>query len=371
MTQEFLSPAAVAASRRPLAQAYTLPPVAYTDPGLWHVEKARVLARSWLPLARVDQVPGAGDYLSADLGGEPVMVVRGEDGTVRVLSRVCRHRAALVAEGQGCRKLFTCPYHAWSYDTKGSLVRAPLMEGAEGFDPVAHGLREIRSEIWEGFIMATLDADAPAFAPQVSGFADYFANYNLGSFVVARTLDYSHGWNWKVLAENFMEAYHHIAAHSKTLEPGYHARDSQVPDTDQPWSILHMPAADRDTPQPPVPGLEDWQLRDLIAANAFPGLLLAVQGPFMAWYQMTPLAADRLDLKIHLCFPDWMQSLDDYAAIVDGAEASIRGVHEEDIAANDLVWAGLNAPLSRAGPLSPLEKSIWQMNQWWLDRMGA
>ena len=60
MTQEFLSPAAVAASRRPLAEAYTLPPVAYTDPGLWHVEKARVLARSWLPLARVDQVPGAG-----------------------------------------------------------------------------------------------------------------------------------------------------------------------------------------------------------------------------------------------------------------------------------------------------------------------
>jgi hypothetical protein len=132
-----------------------------------------------------------------------------------------------------------------------------------------------------------------------------------------------------------------------------------------------MPAADRDSPQPPVPGLEDWQLRDLIAAIAFPGLMLAMQGPFMAWYQMIPHAGDRLDLKIHLCFPDWMQGLDDYDAIVDGAEASIRGVHEEDIAANDLVWAGLNAPLSRAGPLSPLEKSIWQMNQWWLDRMGA
>jgi len=370
MTHVRLSPADIAASRNPLAGALTLPPAAYTDPAVWEIERKRVLAASWTPLARVDQVPGAGDYVSADLAGEPVMVVRGEDGAVRVLSRVCRHRAALVADGAGCRRLFTCPYHAWSYDTAGALVRAPLMEGADGFDVAAHGLREIRSEIWEGFVMATLDADAPAFAPQVSGLADYFANYNPGGFVVARTLDYAHGWNWKVLAENFMEAYHHIAAHSKTLEPGYHARDSQVPDTDQPWSILHMPAADRDAPQPDVPGLEDWQVRDLIAAIAFPGLMLAMQGPFMAWYQMTPQGADRLDLKIHLCFPDWMQDLDDYAAIVDGAEAATRAIHAEDIAANDLVWAGLNAPLSRPGPLSPLEKAIWQMNQWWLSRMG-
>jgi len=370
MTRTFLAAEDVSACRLPLKEAATLPPAAYTDEGIWERERTRVLARGWLPLARVDQVPGAGDYLSADLAGEPVMVVRGDDGTVRVLSRVCRHRSALVAEGHGCRKLFTCPYHAWSYDTKGNLVRAPLMEGAEGFDPAGLGLREIRSEIWEGFVMATLDEEAPAFAPQVSGLADYFENYRLGDFHVARTLDYSHDWNWKVLAENFMEAYHHIATHSATLEPGFHARDSQVPDTDQPWSILHMPAADREAPQPPVPGLEDWQLRDLVAAIAFPGLLLAVQGPFVAWYQMVPLAPGRLDLKIHLCFPYWMQGMEEYGAIVDGAEASMRGVHEEDIAANDLVWAGLKAPLSRAGRLSPLEKSIWQMNQWWLDQMG-
>ena len=372
MTEILLDPELVAACRRPLAQALTLPPAAYTEAGVWEAERTRVLARSWMPLARVDQVPGPGpgDYLSTELAGEPVMVVRGDDGAVRVLSRVCRHRAALVAEGQGCRKLFTCPYHAWSYDTKGALVRAPLMEGAD-FDPAAHGLREIRSEVWQGFVMATLDPQAEAFAPQVNGLADYFANFGLSDFFVARTIDYSHGWNWKVLAENFMEAYHHIAAHSTTLEPGFHARDSEVPDTDRPWSVLHMPAADRDAPHPEIPGLEDWQVRDLIAAIAFPGLLFAMQGPFMAWYQVFPRAAGQLDLKIHLCFPSWMQALEEFPAILDGAEATTRAIHAEDIAANDLVWAGLAAPLSQPGPLSPLEKSIWQMNRWWLDRMGV
>ncbi len=132
MTRTFLAAEDVSACRLPLKEAATLPPAAYTDEGIWERERTRVLARGWLPLARVDQVPGAGDYLSADLAGEPVMVVRGDDGTVRVLSRVCRHRSALVAEGHGCRKLFTCPYHAWSYDTKGNLVRAPLMEGRRG-----------------------------------------------------------------------------------------------------------------------------------------------------------------------------------------------------------------------------------------------
>ena len=360
----------VAACRKPLAEARTLPPAAYTDEQVYAAECEKVLARAWVPLARADQVPKPGDYICADLAGEPVMVVRGEDGTVRVLSRVCRHRAALVAEGQGCRKLFTCPYHAWSYDTKGALVRAPLMDGAEDFDPAANGLREIRSDIWEGFVMATLDPQADAFALQVSGLADYFAAFGLSDFFVARTIDYAHDWNWKVLAENFMEAYHHIAAHSATLEPGFHARDSAVLDTDQPWSVLHMPASDQETPHPEVPGLADWQVRDLFAAIAFPTLMFALQGPFMAWYQMTPQAAGRVDLKIHLCFPSWAQGLEEFPAMVDEAEASMRGVHEEDIVANDLVWAGLNAPLTRPGPLSPLEKSIWQMNRWWLDRMG-
>ena len=346
-----------------------MPPAAYTDEGIWERERTRVLARGWLPLARVDQVPGAGDYLSADLAGEPVMVVRGDDGAVRVLSRVCRHRSALVAEGHGCRKLFTCPYHAWSYDTAGALVRAPLMEGAEGFDPVQNGLRQIRSEIWEGFVMATLDPAAEAFGPQVSGLSDFFRAYGLDGFFVARTLDYGHDWDWKVLAENFMEAYHHIATHTATLEPGSHARDSVVPDTDQPWSILHMPAADRDAPQPEVPGLEDWQVRDLVAAIAFPMLMIAVQGPFMAWYQATPQAGGGVGLKIHLCFPSWMRALEEFPHILDEAEATTRAIHAEDIAANDLVWQGLAAPLSRQGRLSPLEKSIWQMNQWWLARM--
>ena len=99
-TPEFLpgiSGEEIARVRRPLESAWTLPPAAYTSDDIYALEVERILKRSWLPLARVDQIPEPGDYVSVDLAGQPVMVVRGADGEVRVLSRVCLHRAADLA----------------------------------------------------------------------------------------------------------------------------------------------------------------------------------------------------------------------------------------------------------------------------------
>ncbi len=365
--------------QQPLDKAYTLPPASYTDPAIYAREVETIMRKSWLPLARVDQVANPGDYISLDLFGQPVMVVHGEDGEIRVMSRVCLHRAAPIAQGSGQRKLFTCPYHAWSYDTAGALVRAPLMEGADGFDEKGATkkpcrLPQIKTEIWNGFIMANLDQDAAPFAPQVAGFTDYFEKFKLDELVVVKTLDFPSQWNWKVLVENFMEAYHHIAAHSTTLEPVFHARESKIPDNDgAPWSILHMPSADPSAApgEGSVEGLEDWQARDLFAAVLFPHFLLGIQGNGTVWYQLFPEAHDRLTLKIHICLPRAVAEADETGEIANATAELISHIHQEDIEANDMVWRGLNAPLTKQGRLSPLEKSIWQINQWWLGKMMA
>ena len=356
---------------RPLEQAWTLPPAAYVRDDVYALEVDWIMRAGWLPLARLDQVAEPGDYLSLDLHGQPVMVVHGADGKVRVMSRVCLHRAAEIAQGAGNRKLFTCPYHAWSYDTRGQLVRAPLMEGAEGFAEADCRLPEIRSEIWEGFILVNLDGQAAPLAPQVEGFARYFANFRMADMVVARTLEFDSGWNWKVLVENFMEAYHHIATHSTTFEPVFRAQDSRIPDNDGPWSVLHMPAVDPHGGNPPlIQGLEDWQQHALFAGVIFPHFMVALHGAGMAWYQVLPQSAGRLLLKIHVCVPRWAKDLPEYDAIVAGSEQMIAFVHNEDIEANDTVWRGLNAPMTSQGRLSPLERSIWQLNQWWVGRIA-
>ena len=361
----------IARVRQPLERAYTLPPAAYTSDDIYAREVETIMRKSWLPLARIDQIPEPGNYVCMDVFGQPIMVVHGTDGEIRVMSRVCLHRAAPIAEGAGTRKLFTCPYHAWSYDTAGQLIRAPLMEGAADFSEKDCQLPQIKSEVWEGFILANFDSKAAPFAPQVSGFGEYFSKFKLADMVVVRTLEFDSHWNWKVLVENFMEAYHHIAIHSQTFEPVFHARDSKIPDNDGPWSILHMPAAQHDAPPglPPVGGLEDWQARDLFAGVLFPHFLIGIQGNGIAWYQVLPESADRLVLKIHICVPKSSTDIAGFDEIAAGTEEMVSVIHHEDIAANDLVWRGLTAPMTEQGRLSPLEKSIWQLNQWWIEKM--
>ena len=361
----------VAAASAPLENAWTLPPAAYACPEVGEVEKERVLRKSWLPIGRIEQVPEPGDYLCLDILDQPLMIVHGSDGKMRVMSRVCLHRGAPLAEGSGNKKLFVCPYHAWSYQNDGQLKKAPLMDGADDFEEKNCRLPEIRTEIWNGFILINFDDGAHDFASQVSKFDDYFANYKLEDMRIIRTLEFDSHWNWKVLVENFMEAYHHIAIHSRSIEPQFRARDSKIVDAGQPWSILHMPSAKGQIPEgfPVIESLEDWQQTGLFATVLFPFFLLAMQGNSLVWYQVIPSAHDRLMLKIHICVPETSLEIAGFDEVAAMAEQLVSAVHHEDIEANDMVWKGLSAPLTTQGRLSPLEQSIWQLNQWWLGKM--
>ncbi len=366
-----ISDAEIDRCRQPLEKAWTLPAKAYTSTEVGALEQQRVLKRSWLPIGRVEQIPEPGDYLCLDLLDQPLMMVRGQDEKVRVMSRICLHRGAPLAEGSGNKKLFVCPYHAWSYQNDGQLKKAPLMDGAEDFDERKCRLPGLKTEIWNGFILVNFDDEATSFAEQSARFGDYFSNYRMDDMQIIRTLEFDSHWNWKVLVENFMEAYHHIAIHARTFEPVYRARDSKIVDHGEPCSILHMPSARKQMAQgfPLIEKLEEWQKTDLLAAVAFPFFLIATQGNSMVWYQILPVGHDRLTLKIHICIPGKNIEIDDFDALADAAAELASIVHHEDIQANDMVWKGLNAPLAQQGRLSPLEKSIWQLNQWWLGRM--
>lgn len=374
LPEALLDAEALARVAAPLDRAYTLPPAAYTDPAVYEAERERIFQRAWMPLVREEQIPEPGDYRSLTLAGQPVVVVRGRDDRIRVLSRVCLHRAAPVVEGDGNRTHFTCPYHAWSYGLDGVLLRAPLMEGTSAFVPGDCRLPELRCELWNGFVMANLDPEAEPFAPQVADYDAIFDRWRLAEWRVVETLEYDSPWNWKVLVENFMEAYHHIAIHSTTFEPRFHAKDSAVPDNSGPYSILRMPPApgtgEDDHGLPRMDGLDADREHDLYANVLLPFFLVGMQADLCAWYQILPDRHDHFTLRIHVLVPPATAALPELDAVREGLRAAVDAIHQEDIVANDLVWAGLNAPLTRQGRLSPLEKSIWQINRWWLERMG-
>ncbi len=353
----------VARARRPLSEASTLPAEAFTSPELYQRETEQLFSREWLCAGRVDQVPEPGDYMALDLLGDLLVVVRGKDGVVRVLSRVCRHRAAELVQGAGNARSFQCPYHRWTFQLDGQLIGAPHMDGAD-FDRTGCRLPEIRSEIWEGWIFVNFDDNAEPLGPRLAPLSALLAPYRMADLVAVETATFDSPFNWKVLTDNFMEAYHHIGTHRDTLEPMLPGAHSHTPDSEGLYSVLFMPDVEGNDPAETTAG-------GLVAATVFPFHLFAPSEHSMAWYQLLPETYDRFTLRVFTCFP--REVLDDPAERegVEGLQAFTRTVHLQDIEACETTWSGLGARSFESGPLCPLEKPIWQFNQWWLDRMTS
>jgi phenylpropionate dioxygenase-like ring-hydroxylating dioxygenase large terminal subunit len=363
----------------PLDEARTMPPHTYTDPALYDREVENLFRRQWLCAGRVDQVPNAGDYQTLDLLGESLVVVRGKDDVVRVISRVCRHRSADLLPGddtprRGNTAVFSCPYHAWTYRHDGRLMTAPLMQEAKDFDKATCALPQAKSEIWNGWLFVNLSGDAEPLSSQLTGLDDELAEYAMGEMVAEPVATYDSPWHWRVLVENFMEAYHHTATHRETLEPLFPGKNSFVPDNHGPYSILKMPDRDKGMLEgtsalPSIAGLNDWQTDTLVAAVVFPFHLFALTPDAMAWYQLLPLAYNRFTLQIFLCFPKDVASDSAYHEARMGQCELTKLIHSEDIAACDAVWKGLQSRTAEAGRLCALEKSIWELNAWWIENM--
>jgi phenylpropionate dioxygenase-like ring-hydroxylating dioxygenase large terminal subunit len=194
-----------------------MPGAFYTSQAQFEHEAQTVLRSGWHCLGRVDEIPEPGDFFTAQLLNEPLLAVRGDDGDVRVMANVCRHRGMPLADGRGNTKRFVCSYHAWAYGRDGALLRAPRMENA-GFDAKSCRLPEHRVQLWNGFIYVSLDPAAEPFEhPDLDAL---LAPYETADFRLVHVAEEEWSTNWKCLVENFMEGYHLSVVHPQTLH-GY------------------------------------------------------------------------------------------------------------------------------------------------------
>jgi len=337
-------------------------------------ECREIFYKEWICVAREEQIPEPGDYLTVDLVEQPLIVVRQGDRSIHAMSAICPHRAMPVVEGSGNAQNFQCPYHLWKFRLNGELISAPLMDGAEGFPPANACLKGVRVEIWEGFVFVSLDPQADPLADRLAGLDDIVGGYRMRDMVAVSHLEFDCPWNWKVLVENFMEAYHHIGPHNESVQPTHNANDSYVTGSvDCGWSVLHMPeVAGREQLEgglPLIAGLSDQQVTETVAGLVMPTCAWLITPSIGFWYQLLPHAHDRMTLNIHTLIPDDLAAAPGADEIAAAVQGTIEHIHLEDIAVNAGPWRGLNAPLTEQGRLSRLEESIWQINQWWVARI--
>src|SRR6266852_6186001 len=133
---------------KPLGQASTIPGTWYTDERIAGLERQTVFSRTWQVVGRAEQVAAPGQYITAEVAGEPVLVLRGQDSKLRGFFNVCRHHAAAVmTEPCGTAARLQCPYHGWTYGLEGSLKGVPDFEGVEDFDRKENGLIPLNVDV--------------------------------------------------------------------------------------------------------------------------------------------------------------------------------------------------------------------------------
>jgi phenylpropionate dioxygenase-like ring-hydroxylating dioxygenase large terminal subunit len=196
-------------STLPVSEALTMPPVIYTSEEFLEFEKRALFDHEWLCLGRASRIPEPGDWFSATVNDEPIIVARGKDGEIRAFSSICQHRGMQIAEGEGNCGTFKCPYHHWIYGLDGRLLGAPAMERTEGFEKKDFPLPALKVELWQGFVFVNFDLDAAPLAPTFSRYEPFLEHYDLETAVCPGTFTlHDLPWNWKVMFENFNDGYH-------------------------------------------------------------------------------------------------------------------------------------------------------------------
>jgi phenylpropionate dioxygenase-like ring-hydroxylating dioxygenase large terminal subunit len=199
----------------PLEDGWTLPASWYADEAVRLGERERIFASAWAYAGPAEWVTEPGSFFAAQIGNVPVAIVRGADGVLRGLVNVCRHRGHLVVEGTGCRATLQCPYHAWTYDLDGTLMRAPRSDHEPGFDATGLSLAPISVGTWGPFVFANPDPEAAPVEEWLGDIPAIVAQSGLD--VGAIRFHSHHEWpieaNWKVVMENFLECYHCPTAH--------------------------------------------------------------------------------------------------------------------------------------------------------------
>ncbi|MBK5259352.1 MAG: aromatic ring-hydroxylating dioxygenase subunit alpha [Thermoanaerobaculia bacterium] len=188
--------------------ASTIPSSFYVDGATLAAEKTSVFGRTWQLAGHANQVREPGQFFTAAVGDEPLLIVRGNDHELRAMSNVCRHRAGPVAKGEGKRPVLQCGYHGWTYGLDGRLLVTPEFEGVECFDKASVSLPKFRVEEWNDLLFVNLDDAAPPLRDYLGDLVAAMPKHDYRDFRLAARKSWELDCNWKVYVDNYLEGYH-------------------------------------------------------------------------------------------------------------------------------------------------------------------
>lgn len=322
----------------------TNPVASYTDPERLERELGILFRRYPLLMGLSNRIPEPGDYFADDNCGVPILVVRDHDGEVRAFLNVCRHRGAQVARGCGhVKRTFVCPYHGWSYDSRGKLVGIPDGRNFEGVDRETHGLVALPAGERFGCIWVQPEPGSTMDVDEALGdLGSELASYGFESYLHYTTRVLRRRMNWKMLIDTFLEPYHFGVLHPTTVAPLFlhniclfHPFGLNMRETLPRQSIVEM----RELPE------SEWDLvkHTAIVYLLFPNSVIVMQRDHAEVWRIFPVEG-RVDecvafLEFYIPEPATSESAHEHWR--RNLDLTLRTVEEEDFPTGEGIQRGL------------------------------
>jgi phenylpropionate dioxygenase-like ring-hydroxylating dioxygenase large terminal subunit len=362
-----------------VTHASTLPPACYTDEEFLAFERAALFDHEWLCVGRADKIANPGDYFTATVNGERLIIARAKDCAVHAFSAICQHRGMQVVDDSGNCGTFTCPYHQWVYGLDGRLLGAPAMERTEGFAKSDFGLPNLHVEEWLGFVFVTFDADAAPLAPTLSRYEPFLQHYDLTNTVCPGTFTLTDlPWNWKVMFENFNDGYHANRLHH-TIQDFCPSNLAAFP---VPWDdasnvifrtngYTHIDGGFNATTKallPVFPDLTEEERWRSTFALVPPTLCLGTAPDQAFFFIITPKTVDTIDVEIgYLLHPSALEH-PMFEHLFAMSDAGVQVFVKQDQDATTKVQRGMQSRFAARGRYSWQEESHVQFNRWLVQR---
>lgn len=325
----------------PLAQARTIPSSWYLDPAVCVLERRAVFGQSWLMAGRASTVAESGSFLTTEIAGEPIVVVRDHAGVLRAFFNVCRHRAApVVVEPEGRASKLRCRYHGWTYDLAGCLTGTPEFDGVADFCREDNGLVEIAAAVWGPLVFVHQGDKPPALSEYLAPLPDWAADRRLEALRFAERREYDLACNWKVYVDNYLDGGYHV----NTIHPGL----AGVLDYKQYRTEIAGNTAVQLSPlRPPSPSQAAGEAEGVAAVRTgseaaywwvFPNFMLNLYEGVMDTNVVLPLGPDRCRVVFDFYFADTREAA---AGFMRESIAVAERVQREDVEICEQVQRGL------------------------------
>jgi phenylpropionate dioxygenase-like ring-hydroxylating dioxygenase large terminal subunit len=374
----YLTPGEVEEVMKPVEQASVMPLLIYSNRAYFEREVEFVLRKGWHAIAHVSQLQETGAFVTGDIAGEPIMIIRDKEGSIRALSNVCRHRGAQLLSDCGVAKAIICPYHTWAYNLNGTLRGAPHMNKIDNFDRKSIALPAFRSEIWNGFVFVNLDENAEQLEPQIADLTGKLLPFGLENWEVLpwRTVDAE--WNWKASLENFSEAYHHVGVHQETIGKVSLAENARYEETNDNYSMFYVHIEHPDDefipgeefPFPSYPGIPDEYRVHAPLANIYPTFHLLLNTNFALWLRIEVQDVNKHRLIWQWMLPPGSKAQPDFDQRLEFLAGLMGPVVEEDLEFLPRTRAAARSRAFAPGRYCDQERSVHQMHRWLIKRMS-